>query len=193
MTATFAPQPWPLPPGTPRGVPWLFGREVVLAGQPGAPRALQWLLRRNCSFTPWQLGSVYLSLCVVSLLIGGFFYLQGAPWVLAFTALELALVGTALVIYGRHAGDHETLTLVGRSLQVQQCWGSRIERTDFTADWLSVEPAAGQGSLVELSGRGRSIRVGRLLRPELRAAFARELRQALRQLPAKIPPATEPN
>jgi uncharacterized membrane protein len=171
----------------------LFGREVVLAGQPGAPRALQWLLRRNCSFTPWQLGSVYLSLCVVSLLIGGFFYLQGAPWVLAFTALELALVGTALVIYGRHAGDHETLTLVGRSLQVQQCWGSRIERTDFTADWLSVEPAAGQGSLVELSGRGRSIRVGRLLRPELRAAFARELRQALRQLPAKIPPATEPN
>lgn len=182
-----------MPPGPPRSVPWLFGREVVLAGQPGAPRALQWLLERNSSFTPRQLGRVYLSLCVVSLLIAGFFYWQGAPLVLAFVALELALVGAALVMYGRHAGDHETLTLVGRSLQVRQCRGHRLERTEFTADWLTVEPAAGQGSLVELSGRGRTIRVGRLLRPELRAAFARELRQALRQLPAKTPTDTEPN
>jgi len=58
---------------------------------------------------------------------------------------------------------------------------------------LTVEPAAGQGSLVERSGRGRTFRVGRLLRPEPRAAFARELRQAGRQLPEKIPPDTEPN
>lgn len=182
-----------MPPGPPHSVSWLYGREVVLAGEPGAPRALQWLLRRKSSLSPRLLGSVYPSLCVVSLLIGGIFHWQGAPLVLAFVALALALAGAALVIYGRHAGDHETLTLVGRSLQVLQCRGHRIERTDFTADWLTVEPAAGQGSLVELSGRGRTVRVGRLLRPELRAAIARELRQALRQLPAETPPATEPN
>ena len=41
-------------PGTPRSVPWLFGRELVLAGQQGAPRALQWLLRRNGSMAPRQ-------------------------------------------------------------------------------------------------------------------------------------------
>lgn len=181
-----------MPPGTPRSVPWLFGREVVLAREPGAPRALQWLLRRQGSFTPRQLGSAYLPLCVVSLLIGGYFYRQGAPLVLAIAALAQALLGAALAIYRRHARDHEILTLVGRSLRVQQRWGRRIERTDFTADWLTVEPAAGQGSLVELNGRGRTIRVGRLLRPELRAAFARELRQALRQSPAQIPTATEP-
>lgn len=191
MTATLVSRPWPMSPGTPRSVPWLFGREIVLAGQQGAPRALQWLLKRNCSITPRQLGSVFLSLCVASLLIGGFFYAQGAPLVLAFTALELTLIGAALLVFARHAGDHETLTLVGRSLQVHQCYGSRVARTDFTADWLTVEPAAGQGSLVELCGRGQTIRVGRFLRPELRAAFARELRLALRLAPATT--ATEPD
>ncbi|MDP1651052.1 MAG: DUF2244 domain-containing protein [Rubrivivax sp.] len=188
MTATFATSPWSLPPGAPRSAPWQFGREVVLSGLQGAPRALQWRLRRNCSITPRQFGAVFLWLCLASLLIGGFFYHQGAPLVLAFTALELVLVGVALLVFARHAADHETLTLAGRSLQVEQCCASRVESTEFLADWLTVEPAAGQGSLVELSGRGQTIRVGRYLRPELRAAFARELRLALRQAHAKTAP-----
>lgn len=179
MTATFAPSPWPMPQGAQR-LPWLFGREVVLAGLPGAPRALQWLLQRNCSITPRQLGGVYLSLCTVSLLIGAFFALQGAHFVLTFAGFELAAVGLALLVFARHAGDRELLTLVGRELHVEQCFGSRVAHAEFAADWLSVEPAAGQGSLVELSGRGQQVRVGRFLRPELRSAFARELRVAAR-------------
>ena len=177
MTATFAPSPWPMPPGAPRSGNWLFGREVMLAGLP----ALQWLLRRNCSITPRQLGLVYLSLCCASLLIGAFFFVQGAPFVLAFAAVELACVGIALLAFARHAGDREVLTLVGRSLQVEQCFGTRVRHTRFVADSLHVEPAAGQGSLVELRGRGECLRVGRFLRPEQRVAFARELRQALRR------------
>lgn len=149
----------------------------MLAGLP----ALQWLLRPNCSITPRELGLMYLSLCCVSLLIGSFFFVQGAPFVLAFAGVELAAVGVALLAFARHAGDRETLTLVGRSLQVEQCFGSRVQRTQFVAEWLHVEPAAGQGSLVELSGRGERLRVGRFLRPEQRGAFARELRQALRR------------
>lgn len=184
MTATFAPSPWPVPPGASRSGPWLFGREVVLAGLP----ALQWLLRRNCSIAPRQLGMVYLSLCGVSLLIGSFFFVQGAPFVLAFAGLELAAIGVTLLAFARHAGDREILTLVGRSLQIEQCFGSRVERAQFVADWLRVEPAAGQGSLIELSGGGQRLRVGRLLRPDQRGAFARELRQALRR--ASVP-ATE--
>ena len=35
-------------------------------------------------------------------------------------------------------------------------------------------------SLIEVSGQGRSVRVGRYVRPELRAALAREIRMALR-------------
>ncbi len=178
MSATFAPSPWPAPqpPSRPAGTPWVFGREI---GAPGAPSALQWRLKRNCSITPRQLGLVYLSLCAVSLGIGAVFLATG---------VELLAVGLAMLFFARHAGDRETLTLVGQRLEVECCIGSRVERTDFAAEWLRVEPAAGQGSLVELSGQGQRLRVGRFLRPELRGAFARELRLALRR-----PSAAEPN
>lgn len=190
MTATFASNPWAVASGAARSGPWLFCDEVVLpGGAGGAARqpALQWLLRRNCSITPRQLALVYLSLCGVSLAVAAFFVLHGAPFVLAFAGLELVAVGLALLTFARHAGDRELLTLVGRQLHVEQCFGNLVQRTDFAADWLHVEPAAGQGSLVELSGRGQQVRVGRYLRPELRGAFARELRRALRLQPHQQP------
>lgn len=193
MSATYAPGPWPEPPVASQRGRWVFGREVVLAGLPGAPQALQWLQKRNCSLTPRQLGLFYLSLSAVSLLIGVVFFLQGAPVVLLFTGLELLAVGAALAVFARHAGDRETLTLVGRSLQVEQCVGPRVQRTEFPAEWLHVEPAGGQGSLVQLSGRGQQVRVGRFLRPELRGAFARELRLALRRLPPQVGPEIDLN
>jgi uncharacterized membrane protein len=186
MTATYAPSPWPSPTGAPHGTAWLFGREVPLSSEPGAATGLQWLLKRNCSLAPRQLGAVYAALCGLSMAIAGFFYVQGVTMILAFAGLELALLGAALLVFARHAGDRETLTLVGRSLLVEQCNGVRVQRTDFSADWLTVEPAAGQGSLVQLSGHGHKVKVGRFLRPELRAAFARELRLALRRAPAPI-------
>ena len=193
MSVTYAPGPWSESQAHRQRGPWVFGREVVLAGMPGAPQALQWLQKRNCSLTPRQLGLFYLSLSAVSLLIGVFFFLQGAPVVLLFTGLELLAVGVALAVFARHAGDRETLTLVGRSLQVEQCVGSSVKRTEFPADCLHVEPARGQGSLVQLSGRGQQVRVGRFLRPELRGAFARELRLALRRLPPQAGPEIDLN
>lgn len=146
---------------------------------------MQWLLRRNCSISPRQMGAVFASLCVVSLLIGTFFLVQGTPWVLAFAGLELAAVGVALLVFARHAADRELLTLVAGCLQVEQHQGGHVRREEFAAEWVTVEPAAGQGSLVKLSSRGRSLEVGRFVRPELRAALAQELRLALRR-PAPV-------
>jgi uncharacterized membrane protein len=184
MSATLAPIAWPQPT-RPSSV---YAREVVLSAVPGAPRALQWLLQRSSPFTPRQLGDAYLALSAVSMAGAGFFYWQGATFVLPCAGLELLLVGAAMLFFARHARDRELLTLVGRSLQVEQCYGSRVRRADFVADTLTVEPAAGQGSLIELHGCGQTARVGRLLRPELRAAFARELRQALRRASARAAP-----
>lgn len=185
MTATLLSSSWPASPAV--AGDWRFGRVVLLAapaGGAGAGTALQWVLKRNCSITPRQLGAVYLSLCAVSLLIAAGFWWHGAPAVTIFAGVELLLVGLALLVYARHAGDREVLTLHGRTLQVECSRGSRTETADFQTDWLAVEPSAGQGSLVELSGRGQSLRVGRFLRPEVRAAFAQELRRAVRRMPA---------
>ncbi len=189
MPTVLVPSPWPAPPASPRGL----GREVALGHLPGAPRAWQWLLQRNCSISPRQLLHVYLAMCAVSLLIGLFFLTQGAPWVLGFAGFELFAVGVAMLVFARHAADRETLTLVGGSLHVEQRLGPQVQCAEFASDWVTVEPAAGQGSLVKLSSRGRTFCVGRFLRPELRAGLAQELRQALRRQRPNAAPPIDPN
>jgi uncharacterized membrane protein len=185
MSSAAAPAPWPAPAAAPFPV-WRFARVVQLPGR-DAP-VLQWVLRRNCSITPHQLVAVYLSLCAVSLLIGGAFWWQGATYVLAFAGVELLLVGAALVVYARHAADRDTVTLAERDLEVERHFGRQVERAAFRAEWVCVEPAQAQGSLVELAGQGRRVQVGRFLRPEHRAALAQELRRALRRAQAGLPP-----
>jgi uncharacterized membrane protein len=144
-------------------------------------QAIHWFLKRNCSVTPGQLGWLYASLCVVSLAIGTFFWFQGAVLILPFAWVELAAVGLAFLAYARHAADGEHILLQGGRLVVELENAGRMERAEFNRDWVRVEPSAGDRSLIELSGQGRRVNVGRFLRPELRPALAQEIRRALRE------------
>lgn len=144
-------------------------------------QAIHWFLKRNCSVTPAQLGWLYASLCAVTLGIGGFFWFHGAVLVLPFAWLELAAVGLAFLAYARHAADREHILLQGRRLVVELESGGHVERAEFDRDWVRVEPRAGSRSLIEVSGQGRRVNVGRYLRPELRPALAQEIRRALRE------------
>jgi len=123
---------------------------------------------------------LYASLCLVSLGIGMVFWIQGATMVLPYAALELLAVGVAFVVYARHATDGERILLRGTQLVVEFENGGKLERAEFQRDWVRVEPRAGHRSLIEVSGQGRSIDVGRFVRPELRPVLAREIRMALR-------------
>ena len=142
--------------------------------------AVQWLLKRHCSVTPAQLGWFYVSLCVVSLGVAGFFWLQGVVMVMPFAWLELLSVGAAFLVYARHAGDGEKIVLQGEQLVVELETAGRMQRAEFNREWVHIEAKDGDGSLIEVSGQGRLVRVGRHVRPELRAALAREIRWALR-------------
>ena len=143
-------------------------------------RNIQWFLRRNCSVTPVQLITVYLSLCLVSLLISGFFWMQGATLVLPYAFLEMLVLGVALFVYARHATDGERIVLQDGRLLVELECGGKLERSEFQGNWVRVEPGAYDKSLIELTGQGKTVRVGRFVRPELRSALAREIRLALR-------------
>ena len=139
-----------------------------------------WLLQRNCSITPAQLGMLYASLCVVSLGIALGFWWIGATMILSFAGLELLVVGAAFLVYARHAADGERIALKGGQLVVEQENAGRKLRAEFDRHWVRVEPLRSDTSLIELSGQGRSVQVGRFVRPELRAELAREIRSALR-------------
>lgn len=142
---------------------------------------IQWALKRNCSVSPAQLGWFYASLCALSLGISVLFWLQGATLILPLAWLELAAVGAAFLVYARHATDGERISLQGPCLVVELENAGRLERAEFHRDWVRVEPRMDRRSLIEVSGRGRSVQVGRFVRPELRPALAQEIRRALRE------------
>lgn len=143
--------------------------------------SVRWLLRRNCSITPRQMMSIYASICVLSLGIALMFWLRGAALVMPFAGLEVLAVGAALVLYSRHATDREDIRLQAGRLTVEHTSGRVTHRAEFAPAWVRVEPELGGGSLVELSGQGQCIAVGRFVRPEMRRQLADELRWALRR------------
>ena len=189
MSASSVPSTWPrlaqLSAGT------MHKSLTPVLGADGA--SLRWSLNRNCAISPAELGTVYAALCALCLVIGAYFVWHGTAFVATFAGLELLAVGAAMLVFARHAGDGESLVLAGRSLMVEQRVGPRTQRFVLSTDWLKVEPAAGQGSLVEISDRKLSLRVGRHLRPELRGAFAHELRQAIRQPGTGLRPEMDQN
>lgn len=179
MSTTFAPRPWPAP--IPATAPWRFAKELLLQRDGVATPGLQWRMARHGSFVGGRLLVVYVALCALSLGIGAAFWAFGATAVLPLAGIELLLLGAAFWVASRHAGDTETITLAARELKVEHHCGPGVESAAFRAEWVRVEPAHGEGSLVEVTGQGQRMRVGRYLRPELRMALARELRLALRR------------
>jgi uncharacterized membrane protein len=144
-------------------------------------QSIDWRLQKNCALAPAQLGWIYLSLCCISLLIGTFFWLQGAVFVLGFAWLEVMAVGLAFFMYARHAADGEWISIEGSRIVVECETAGRRERAEFDRQWVRIEPIADDRSLIEVSGRGRSVEVGRFVRPEHRLILAQEIRRALRQ------------
>jgi uncharacterized membrane protein len=146
----------------------------------GAQGAVLWLLKRRGVLTSVQLAWCYLCLCGLSLGAAGFFGWRGFPLAMAGVLLALLAVGTAFVLYARHAGDAEKILLQGGQLVIELESAGHTERAEFKRDWVRVEPRHGDGSLIEVSGQGRTVQVGRHVRPELRPMLAREIRWALR-------------
>jgi uncharacterized membrane protein len=142
---------------------------------------MRWLLKPNCSLTPRQLFGTCALLGLLSLAIAFGFWLHGATLVLPFAGAELLALGTAVLVHARHVADSEDIVLSPQALTVVRTRGGRIERVEFQPRWVRVEPEQGGRSLIELSGQGRRIRVGRFVRPELRRQLAEEFRWALRR------------
>lgn len=160
--------------------PFRFGREAEASS---GDRSVVWLLKRNCSMSPRQMLGFYGVLSVLSLSIAGGFWLHGATLVMPFAWVEVMAVGLALWMYARHATDAERINLRGGQLTVELAYGSRTDRVDFKPEWVRVEPEHGDGSLIELSGQGKRVVIGRFVRPEMRRQLAEELRWALRRWP----------
>lgn len=165
--------------GSTEHLPSPFARELLdpVSGE----RSMEWLLRPNASMTGRQLSFVLLLLAVLSLGIAAGFWFTGATLILPFAGVEALMLGAAVLVHARHAGDSEHILLDRHALTVVRVSAGRDEQVQFQPAWVRVEPEQGDRSLIELSGQGRRIAVGRFVRPELRRQLAEEFRWALRR------------
>lgn len=148
----------------------LIFRFATVSGQ-----RIDWKLTRDGSAA-----RVWMGLCAMALAMGLLFWMTGGRWNMPFTWLVIVAVGLGCARYGRHAADGERISLQGSRLVVERETAGRLERAEFDRSRVRVEPKTGDRSLITLSAQGRSVQVGRFVRPELRPALASEIRRALR-------------
>jgi uncharacterized membrane protein len=143
----------------------------------------EWTLRRNCSLSPRQAARAYAILCIGSLAVALGFLVHGIWFVLGFSLLELALVGLAMLVYARHATDHERIALSESGLLVTCVQAEKRELVRLDPLWTRVVvPDERPRTLIQLESRGVKVEIGRFVDDSRRRQVASELRQALRSV-----------
>ena len=140
-------------------------------------------MKRNCSFTPKQVGLFYLSMVCFSSLIASYFWWHGAWMILPFTFTELFVLGIALLIYARHASDYEKIKLSGTELTVELFLGNRRTVKHWNAPWVRVKDPElnldAKKQLVVLEMGQEAIQIGQFIVADQRLGLAKEIRSAI--------------
>ncbi len=134
-----------------------------------------WLMKRNCSFSPKQVGLFYLSIVSFSLLVAGYFLLIGVWMIIIFTSIEILALTVALYVYSRHALDYEKITIVGKQLTVERSWGGKVEIEEFNTVWTKLmHKKDGRRDLV-LATSSKELPIGYFVLANQQEQFERDL------------------
>lgn len=158
----------------PSGTPCTSG-----GGQHHTPQGNRWVFRRNCSLSPKQLLQWYLSLCAITLVIATGFLLAGFWIVLPFAGIELLLVGTAFVIYARHAADYEMIELQHNQLILVMADGTKLTQLEWSPQWAKLSYNGKYKAPLLFSHRGQQVKMGKFIAEKDKSALHRELKAAL--------------
>ena len=142
---------------------------------------VQWVFKKNCSFTPKQVGLFYLAQSGLSFIVAGFFLSQGVWLVLPFTVLELVILGIALLIYARHATDYECITLNNDEFVLETSSAGVVKKHVFNPVWIRLDRLLSPRKLIALVYQGQKVEIGQFMHVSLRSDFLQELRQELRK------------
>lgn len=138
-----------------------------------------WLMKRNCSFSPKQVGLFYLSIVCFSLLVAGYFYLIGVWMILIFTSIEILAVTIALYVYSRHALDYEKITIVGKQLLFERSWGGKLQQHEFNTIWTKLVRSDATGKDLILKTSSKEVPIGFFISANQQEQFENELKRYL--------------
>ena len=143
----------------------------------GTPRV--WHLNPRAAMTPQALGAIFVALASTSLLMASAFWWAGAPLVLPFAGLEAGALGLAFLVHARQAGNSEEVQILGDELVLRQARRGVVSEARFPASRTRVRCGGATHGLIEISGPGACVLVGRQLPPARRRSACLSLRMAL--------------
>jgi uncharacterized membrane protein len=133
-------------------------------------------MKRNCSMSPQALVWLLAFTACLSFAIGIGFALFGAWPVLPFVGLEVAALGVAFYVNGRHATDYERIALRRDVLVVEVRDADCVEAVELNPQWVRlVSFRRRQDVRLALRSHGREIEIGRHLDAPGREALAAQL------------------
>lgn len=134
-----------------------------------------WLMRRNCSFTPKQLGLFYLAQSLFALFVASFFWFRGVRMVMPFTLVELLILAISLLIYARHTTDYELVKLSDGHFEMEFFDAGHRQSLRWNALWVTLSPGLNERDLIVLRYQGKQQEIGRFLTIPQRRKFLKEL------------------
>jgi len=138
-----------------------------------------WLMKRNCSFSPKQVGLFYLSIVCFSLLIAGYFLFIGVWMIIIFTVIELTALTIALYVYSRHALDYEKITINGKQLFVEKSWGGNVQTDEFNTAWTKLYRSGTGRHNLALKSSNKEVPIGFFVRMSEQEQFEKDLEKYL--------------
>jgi uncharacterized membrane protein len=144
------------------------------------PVGQTWVFKKNCSFSPKQVGLFYLAQSTFSLLVAGGFLFQGIWQILPFTFLELFVLAIALLMYAKHATDYEEITLKRDELIIQTSYAGNCITRNWNPAWVRLNRMLTKNKLIELSYQNEKLELGQFIHASLREDFLYDLQQSFR-------------
>jgi uncharacterized membrane protein len=140
-------------------------------------------LKPHCSLSRRAAVGFFLSVCSVSLLIGGLFALQGYWPVLPFAGLEMLVLGVALRLSMRRGQNTEIIRISDDWVLIDVHTSQTDCSFEFPRHWAQVKLRRAKSpwhpSRLSIQSHGRVCELGGFLTEEARCALAKRLRRLI--------------
>ncbi len=143
-------------------------------------QSYRFVLSPNCSISWRELILFYLLTCVVALVVGLFFMLQGLWLVLPFSGLEMLALGIALYLTSRKVYRKEVITLDRHATRIEKGRRRVEHQWQFKTPWVRIiddhPDARSHRRRLAISMYGESVEVGSFLANSEKEALAFQLK-----------------
>jgi uncharacterized membrane protein len=136
-------------------------------------------MKRNCSFSPKQVGLFYLSIVSFSLLVAGYFLFIGVWMIIIFTSIEILALTIALYVYTRHALDYEKITIVDKQLFVERSWGGKVQIDELNTLWTKLHRSGTGRPSLTLKSSTKEVPIGFFVLMNEQEQFEKDLEKYL--------------